>query len=128
MTAGFGPTTTPLAFLSPLGGVTRQNGAMRAWLMDSYEGIDKLHLGEVADPQPNQGEVLLAVRFAALNPADAFLAQAQYPAKHALPHILRRDGVGVVRAVNPSETEVRVGDSASNLTYNVGLEASSTLA
>lgn len=101
---------------------------MRAWLMDSYEGIDKLHLGEVADPQPNQGEVLLTVRFAALNPADAFLAQAQYPAKPALPHILGRDGVGVVRAVHPSVTDVRVGDSVGVLPGNVGVEAWGTLA
>ena len=72
---------------------------MRAWLMDSYDGVEKLRLGEVPDPQPGPGQVLLRVRFAALNPADAFLAQAMYPAKPALPHILGRDGVGDVLAV-----------------------------
>jgi NADPH2:quinone reductase len=101
---------------------------MRAWLMDSYEGIERLHLGEVADPQPERGEVLLAVRFAALNPADAFLAQAQYPAKPSLPHILGRDASGVVRDVHPSVKDVRVGDSMGILTCNVGAEAWGTLA
>ena len=65
---------------------------MRAWLMDSYEGVDRLRLGKVADPQPGQGQVLLRVKFAALNPADAFLARAMYPATPSLPHILGRDG------------------------------------
>ena len=101
---------------------------MRAWLMDSYQGIDRLHLGEVANPQPNRGEVLLAVRFAALNPADAFLAQAQYPAKPSLPHILGRDASGVVRAVHPSVKNVRVGGSMGVLPCNVGAEAWGTLA
>jgi NADPH2:quinone reductase len=101
---------------------------MRAWLMDSYEGIDKLYLSEVANPQPARGEALLAVRFAALNPADAFLAQAQYPAKPSLPHILGRDGCGVVREVHPSVTNVRVGDSVGILPCHVGADAWGTLA
>ena len=101
---------------------------MRAWLMDSYEGIDKLQLGEVADPRPNQGQVLLDVRYAALNPADAFLAQAQYPAKPSLPHILGRDGCGIVKDIHPSVTNVRVGDSAGILPCHVGADAWGTLA
>jgi len=96
--------------------------------MDSYEGIDKLRLGEVADPHPNQGEVLVAVRFAALNPADAFLAHAQYPAKPSLPHILGRDGCGVVREIHPSVKNVRVGDSVGILPCHVGADAWGTLA
>ena len=67
---------------------------MRAWLMDSYEGVERLRLGEIVDLQPGLEQVLLRVRFAALNPADAFLAQAMYPARPPLPHILGRDGVG----------------------------------
>ncbi|WP_455389843.1 alcohol dehydrogenase catalytic domain-containing protein, partial [Petrachloros mirabilis] len=69
---------------------------MRAWLMDSSDGVERLRLGEVPDPQPGPSQVLLRVRFAALNPADAFLAKRMYPAKPALPHILGRDGVGEV--------------------------------
>jgi NADPH2:quinone reductase len=49
---------------------------MRAWLMDSYDGVAHLRLGEVADPQPGPAQVSLKVRFAALNPADAFLVGA----------------------------------------------------
>ena len=38
---------------------------MRAWLMDSYGGVGALRLGEVADPHPGPGEVMLRVRLAA---------------------------------------------------------------
>jgi NADPH2:quinone reductase len=101
---------------------------MRAWLMDSYEGIDRLRLGEVADPRPGRGDVLLGLRFAALNPADAFLAQAMYPAKPSLPHILGRDGVGVVLDVHPSVKNTRVGDTVGILRSDAGVEAWGTLA
>src|SRR5258705_1388404 len=101
---------------------------MRAWLMDSYDGIDNLRLDEVADPRPKSGEVLLRVRFAALNPADAFLAQAMYPAKPSLPHILGRDGVGVVLDVDPSVKNARVGDTVGILRSDAGVEAWGTLA
>lgn len=53
---------------------------MRVWLMDSYDGVESLRLGEAPDPQPGRPQVLLRVRYAALNPADAFLAQQTYPA------------------------------------------------
>jgi NADPH2:quinone reductase len=101
---------------------------MRAWLMDSYEGVERLRFGEVTDPQPGPAQVLLKVKFAALNPADAFLAQAMYPAKPSLPHILGRDGVGDVVAVGPGVENVRVGETVGLLRCKVGVEEWGTLA
>jgi NADPH:quinone reductase len=101
---------------------------MRAWLMRSYEGVEKLELGKVADPQPGPGEALLQTRFAALNPADAFLARAMYPANPPLPHILGRDGVGEVLAVGPDVENVRVGDTVGVLRCDVGVSTWGTLA
>jgi predicted Zn-dependent protease with MMP-like domain len=106
---------------------------MRAWLMDSYEGVERLRLGDVVDPQPGPAQVLLRVRFAALNPADAFLAQAMYPARPPLPHILGRDGVGDVLAVGSGVENVRVGETvdvlhgcmgANEVTIRNGMERS----
>src|SRR5687768_10479612 len=101
---------------------------MRAWLMDAYDGLETLRLGEVAHPQPGPAEVLLRVKFAALNPADAFLARGMYPAKPPLPHVLGRDGVGDVLAVGPGVKNVRVGDTVGILRCNVGVESWGTLA
>lgn len=101
---------------------------MRAWLMDSYDGVEKLRLGDVPDPVPGAGEVLLRIRFAALNPADAFLARAMYPAKPPLPHILGRDGVGDVLATGAGVDHVRVGETVGVLRCNAGVETWGTLA
>ena len=101
---------------------------MRAWLMDSYSGVDGLRLAEVDDPRPGPGEVMLGMRLAALNPADAFLAQKLYPAKPALPHILGRDGVGEVLALGDGVTGVRVGDVVGVLRCEAGVNVWGTLA
>jgi NADPH2:quinone reductase len=101
---------------------------MRAWLMDSYEGVEALRLGEVPDPEPGANQALLKVRFAALNPADAFLAQAMYPAKPALPHILGRDGVGEVLALGSGVENIRVGETVGILRGSTGVDAWGTLA
>jgi NADPH:quinone reductase len=101
---------------------------MRAWLMRSYEGVEKLELSEVADPQPGPGDALLQIRFAALNPADAFLARAMYPANPPLPHVLGRDGVGEVLAVGSGVESVRAGDIVGVLRCDVGVSTWGTLA
>jgi NADPH2:quinone reductase len=101
---------------------------MRAWLMDSFEGIEKLRLAEVADPAPGPGDVLLKLKFAGLNPADAFLASAMYPAKPALPHILGRDGVGDVIATGPGVTGVGPGKTVGILRCEAGVNSWGTLA
>jgi NADPH:quinone reductase len=101
---------------------------MRAWLMDSTKGVEALRLGEVPDPRLDRAQVLLRVRLAALNPADAFLARGLYPAKPALPHILGRDGVGDVLAVGPGVDQVQVGQTVGILRCDVGVHTWGTLA
>jgi NADPH2:quinone reductase len=101
---------------------------MRAWFMDAYDGVDHLRLGDTQDPSPGPSQVLLRVQFAALNPADAFLAQAMYPAKPALPHILGRDGVGEVVAIGAGVNDVRPGETVGILRCDCGVDIWGTLA
>ena len=96
--------------------------------MDGYEGVEKLRMGDVPEPQPGMGEVLLRVRYAALNPADAFLARGMYPAKPPLPHILGRDAVGEVVAAGPGVEHVTVGQSVGILRCAAGVSVHGTLA
>ena len=104
------------------------NKIMRAWLMDSYDGVEKLRLSDVEEAQPGPGEALVAIRFAALNPADAFLSIGQYPARPKLPHILGRDGVGTVLALGPGVNTVSVGQTVGILRCNAGVTVWGTLA
>ena len=101
---------------------------MRAWLMHTYDGTDKLRSGEVPNPTPGPGEVLLRVRFASINPADAFLARAMYPAHPPLPHILGRDGVGEVLAVGEGVSDIHPGQVLGILRCDVGIKVWGTLA
>ena len=127
--AGFGSKVHwPEATLSVSLPYEKETQVVRAWLMDSYEGVEKLRLGEVADPRPGPGQVLLRVRFAAINPADAFLAQAMYPARPPLPHVLGRDGVGDILAVGPDVDTARVGETVGILRGSTGVEAWGTFA
>jgi NADPH2:quinone reductase len=63
---------------------------------------------------------VLEVHYAALNPADRYLAERQYPAKPALPHILGRDGVGTVAELGAGVSGLRVGDRRVVLRCDVG--------
>lgn len=101
---------------------------MRAWLIDKFEGLDRLKLTDVSDPIPAPGEVVLDVRYAALNPADYYLAQNQYPARPPLPHVLGRDGIGVVSAVGAGVSGFELGDVGVILRSEIGVSRWGTLA
>ncbi len=101
---------------------------MKAWLLDGLGGLDRLRLSETADPRPAAGEVVLRVHFAALNPADRYLAEGQYPARPPFPHILGRDGVGTIVDVGENVSDWKVGDRALLLRSDVGVARHGTLA
>jgi NADPH2:quinone reductase len=101
---------------------------MNAWLMDDYTGIEKLRLAEAPEPVAGPGEAIIELHYAALNPADRYLAERQYPAKPALPHILGRDGMGIVTRVGEGVSDVRVGERRALLRGEVGINKPGTFA
>lgn len=101
---------------------------MKAWLLDRLGGVDQLRLADAPDPVPAAGEAVLAVDFAALNPADRYLSEGQYPARPALPHILGRDGVGSIVAAGPGVTQFKTGDRALVLRSEIGVSRAGTFA
>lgn len=101
---------------------------MKAWLIDAYEGIDKLRLADIADPIAKEEEAVLRLHYAALNPADYYLAEGQYPARPKFPHILGRDGIGVVESVGPGVTNLHIGDVQLILRGDTGVDLPGTFA
>src|SRR4051794_22085707 len=86
---------------------------MKAWLLDEIgRGVDGLRVGEIPEPVPAPGEALVRVQLAGLNPADRYLSEGQYPARPTLPHILGRDGIGVIERLGPGaeSSGLKVGD------------------
>jgi NADPH2:quinone reductase len=101
---------------------------MRAWLLDDFIGVGSLRLAEMPDPVPQEGEVILGVHYASLNPADRYLAEGQYPANPPFPHVLGRDGMGTVERVGPGVTLLRPGDRRAILRGEVGVNRPGTFA
>jgi len=101
---------------------------MQAWLLKQTGGLDQLHIADIEDPIPAAGEAVLAVELAALNPADRYLAEGQYPARPKMPHILGRDGLGKIVAVGPGVTQFKPGDRAIVLRSEIGVNRPGTFA
>jgi NADPH2:quinone reductase len=85
-------------------------------------------LAEAPNPIPQPDGVVLELHYAALNPADAYLAENLYPAKPRLPHILGRDGVGTVVEVGNRAGAIRVGERRAILPGETGINQPGTFA
>src|SRR5207244_3360627 len=101
---------------------------MKAWLLDSITGLKNLRLAETPEPEARPGDAILQVHYAALNPADRYLAEGQYPAKPPLPHILGRDGIGTVIQTGDQVKAVRIGERRAILRGATGVERPGTFA
>ena len=84
---------------------------MRACVLTATGGIDKLEITDVPDaPAPQAGEVRVAIRAAALNHLDLFVADGLPGTVRSFPHIVGADGAGMVETVGPGVTSVQPGD------------------
>lgn len=69
---------------------------MKACFFRRYGGPDVLEYGELPDPAPAAGEVLVEVHAASVNAADWKMRTGQYGAAVSFPHVPGRDFSGVV--------------------------------
>src|SRR5438045_4922175 len=70
---------------------------MKACFFRKFGGPEVLEYGELPDPVPGAGEVLVDVHAASINAADWKMRAGQYPgAQIDLPHVPGRDFSGVV--------------------------------
>lgn len=100
---------------------------MRAWRFHEFGDISNYHLEDAPVPRPLPGEVLLKMRYAALNPADRLLIEGRYPGAGQLPLTVGRDGTGIVHEA-PAGSRFRAGDTAVVLRSEIGITRQGTLA
>jgi NADPH2:quinone reductase len=82
---------------------------MRAVRYHEHGGPEVLTVEEIERPEPGDGEVLVAVEAAAINPVDTYFREGSYePA--SLPMIPGSDFAGVVEAVGADVTDFEPGD------------------
>lgn len=85
---------------------------MKASFFRRHGGPEVLEYGELPDPAPAAGEVLIDVHAASINAADWKMRAGQYGAAVVdFPHVPGRDVSGVVAALGTSASDFKVGDA-----------------
>jgi NADPH2:quinone reductase len=83
---------------------------MRAAYIESHGPPESIQVGDLPDPEPGPGEVLVRVRAAALNPIDLYLRSGVVAMPMAFPYVIGCDLAGTVERLGPGVTGLRVGD------------------
>ena len=83
---------------------------MKAIIVDSYGGPEVMRLGEIADPVPAEGQVLVRLHAAGVNPVDTYIRSGLYSRPTPPPYTPGIDGSGVVEAVGPGVKHRKTGD------------------
>ncbi len=83
---------------------------MRAAYFSGHGGNEVIQIGDLPVPEISDNDVLVRVRFAALNHLDLWLRKGEAGVKVSFPHIPCGDAAGVVEKSGRSVTHVKVGD------------------
>lgn len=81
---------------------------MKAIVLREAGGPESLRYEDVETPSPKAGEVLVKLKYAALNRRDVFITKGMYPGMK-LPSILGADGAGQVAAIGGNVQNIEVG-------------------
>ena len=94
---------------------------MRAVVCRGFDGIDALELGELTNPVPGPGQVLVEVHAAALSFMDTLMVAGRYQMKPVLPFVPGSDAAGVVLAVGDGVRRLCVGDRVACSDWHGGV-------
>jgi NADPH:quinone reductase-like Zn-dependent oxidoreductase len=83
---------------------------MKAILFDEFGGPEVLRYGDLADPEPGFGEVVVDLRAAALNHVDIDIREGVSRFDFEMPHVLGIEGAGVISEVGDGVDPSRVGE------------------
>lgn len=93
---------------------------MHAWLCENPVGVDALQWKELPTPEPQTGEVRIAIKAASLNFPDLLIVQNKYQIKPPLPFVPGAEYAGVIESVGQGVTHLRVGQSVAALSGTGG--------
>ena len=86
---------------------------MHAWLCENPVGVEALVWKELPTPEPQTGQVRIAIRAASLNFPDLLIVQNKYQMKPPLPFVPGSEYAGVVDAVGEGVAHLKVGDAVA---------------
>src|SRR2546426_1807945 len=94
---------------------------MRAVLCHAWGAVESLQLGDAPPPTPADREVVIAVRAAGINYADALMVAGTYQTKPPLPFSPGLEAAGIVTACGSRVTRFRPGDRVMAILAHGGL-------
>ena len=83
---------------------------MKAAVVREFAPIENLEIGELPDPVPGKGQVVIDVKAAEINYPDILVISGQYQIKPPLPFAPGKAAAGIVSAVGPDVTGLKIGD------------------
>ena len=83
---------------------------MKAAYMERHGGPEVLKYGDLPDPAPKPGEIVVDIHAASINGADWRVRTGDYAKLSTFPYVLGRDFSGIVSAVGQGVSDFRVGD------------------
>lgn len=84
---------------------------MRAAWIDQRGPAEQIRIEPIRMPEPGPTDVLVHVKYAAVNPIDTFVRSGQYMTPLPFPFVVGRDLVGTVAAVGSSASPFKIGDA-----------------
>ena len=93
---------------------------MHAWLCENPIGIDAVTWKELPTPVPAEGQVLIQIKAASLNFPDILIVQNKYQHKPPLPFVPGSEYAGVIEAVGPGVSHLKVGQNVACLSGTGG--------
>lgn len=93
---------------------------MRALICDDYGGIDGLRVGELPDPKPEPGGLLVDVEAVTVNFADTLMVKGQYQIRPDPPFAPGYELAGTIRAVNDADG-FSPGDRIAGFSFHGGM-------
>ena len=94
---------------------------MKALVCNAFGPIEDLKVEDVESPSAGPGQVVVAIKAAALNFPDALIVQGLYQVKPALPFSPGAEFSGVVKTVGEGVSHLKVGDRVMALVPHGGL-------
>ena len=83
---------------------------MKAIIVSRFGAPEVMSLEEVADPVPGEGQVLVRVYAAGVNPVDTYIRGGHYSQQAHLPYTPGMDGAGVIESTGPGVRHRQAGE------------------
>lgn len=83
---------------------------MKAAVVREFAPIEHLEIGELPDPVPGKGQVVIDVKAAEINYPDILVISGQYQIKPPLPFAPGKAAAGIVSAVGADVAGLKIGD------------------